>query len=107
MIGGLKISSRYLLAGASVIGMLAYAIPEAKAQDLKEIQSQIDGLQATVKALQKQVEDAKAQAAAVKSAAASGGKSDLDLKVKWKGAPEVSSADGKGGEGALKSRCRA
>ena len=51
-------------------------------------------MQATIQALQKQVQDAKAQAAAANVAACSAG-SDLDLKVKWKGAPELSSADGK------------
>ena len=72
------------------------AVPQASAQDLKAIQSQIDSLQATVKALQKQVEDAKAQAAAAQTAAATPkNDGDLDLKVKWKGAPEFSSADGK------------
>ena len=39
--------------------------------------------------------DAKAQAAAAQSTAANAGTSDLDLKVKWKGSPEFSSADGK------------
>ena len=58
MIGGLNISSRYLLASVSLIGILAYAVPEAKAQDLKEVQAQIEALQATVKALQKQVQEA-------------------------------------------------
>jgi phosphate-selective porin OprO/OprP len=95
MIGGLGKSNRYLLAGASVIGILAVGLPEAKAQDLKAIQSQIDSLQATVRELQKQVADAKTQAAAAKSAVASGAKDDLDLKIKWKGAPELSSKDGK------------
>ncbi|MEX1059457.1 MAG: porin [Methyloceanibacter sp.] len=95
MIGGLGKTSRYLLAGASFIGLLAYAIPEAKAQDLKSIQSQIDSLQATIKELQKQVADAKAQAASANATAANAGVSDLDLKVKWRGAPEFSSADEK------------
>ena len=54
--------SRYLLAGASVIGLLAIGAPEAKAQNMQEIQAQIDQMQATIKALQKQVQDAKAQA---------------------------------------------
>jgi len=95
MIGGLKGLNRYLLAGAGAIGILAAGATGAGAQDLKEIQAQIEQMQATIKALQKQVEDAKAQAAAAKSAASESGKSDLDLKVKWKGAPEFSSSDGK------------
>jgi phosphate-selective porin OprO/OprP len=95
MIGGLNILGRNLLAGVSVIGIFtyAYAVPEAKAQDLKEVQAQIEALQATVKALQKQVQDA--QSAAAQTAAADAKGSDLDLKVKWKGAPELSSSDGK------------
>jgi phosphate-selective porin OprO/OprP len=95
MNGGLSKISRYLLAGAGVIGLLVASVPEAKAQDLKAIQAQIDAMQATIKALEKQVQDAQAQASAAKSAAAEAGKSDLDLKVKWKGAPEFSSGDGK------------
>src|SRR4029078_9474590 len=62
------------------------------------IQSQIEAMQAQIKALQQQVQEAQAQAAAAKSAAVStvsAPKSDLDLKVKWKGAPELSSGDGK------------
>jgi outer membrane murein-binding lipoprotein Lpp len=79
---GLGKTSRYLLAGASVIGILAVGLAEAKAQDLKSIQNQVDDLQATIKELQRQVGDAKAQAAAAKSAAAEAGKNeDLDLKV--------------------------
>ena len=97
MTGGLRTINRYLLAGAGVIGIFA-AAPEAKAQqaqDLQQIQAQIQEMQATIQALQKQVQDAKAQAAAANATAASAGGGDLDLKVKWKGAPELSSADGK------------
>jgi len=97
MNGGLRKLNDYLLAGAGVIGLMATGAPEAKAQqNLQQIQAQIDQMQATIKALQKQVEEAKAQATAAKSAAAnSGGPSDIDLQVKWKGAPEFSSKDGK------------
>src|SRR5262245_52104448 len=96
MTGGLKKISRYLLARAGGIGIFA-AAPEAKAQsqqDLQQIQAQIQQMQATIQALQKQVADAKAQAAAANATAASAG-GDIDLKVKWKGAPELSSGDGK------------
>jgi phosphate-selective porin OprO/OprP len=96
MIGRLTTTSRYLLAGALALFLLAAGKPEAEAQDLKSIQSQIDTLQATIKDLQRQVEEAKAQAAAATSAAAhSATSNDLDLKVKWKGSPELSSKDGK------------
>src|SRR4029434_11218364 len=98
MRGGLKRRSRYLLVGASVIGLFAANAPEAKAQqaqDLQQIQAQIQQMQATIQALQRQVQDAKAQAAAANTAAANAGGGDLDLKVKWKGAPEFSSGDGR------------
>jgi phosphate-selective porin OprO/OprP len=78
------------------------ASAQQSAQELQAIQAQIQQMQesnrqmqATIKALQKQVQDAQAQAGAAQAAAESGGMSDLDLKVKWKGAPEFSSADGK------------
>ena len=53
-------------------------------------------MQATVKALQKQVrgcQGASGRGANGRRECRDGG--DLDLKVKWKGAPEFSSADGK------------
>ena len=94
MIGGLSKFNRCLLVGAGAIGLLAAGATGAGAQDLQEIQAQIQQMQATIKALEKQVQDAKAQAAAAQTAA-SDSKSDIDLKVKWKGAPEFSSSDGK------------
>ena len=45
MNGGLGKMSRYLLAGASVIGLLAFGAPEANAQNLQEIQAQINQMQ--------------------------------------------------------------
>jgi phosphate-selective porin OprO/OprP len=88
-----------LLAGAGAVGLWGSGVTSAgaqqSAQELQAIQAQIEQMQATIKALQKQVQDAQAQAGAAQAAAESGGKSDLDLKVKWKGAPEFSSADGK------------
>jgi phosphate-selective porin OprO/OprP len=87
--------NRLLLAGASAVGFLATGVTSVNAQDLQQIQAQIEEMQATIKALQKQVADAKAQAAEANAAAANAGGSDLDLKVKWKGAPELSSLDGK------------
>ena len=84
-----------MLAGASLIGILTIGLPEAKAQSLQEIQAQIDSMQATIKALQKQVQDAKAQASAAQTTTESAKGSDIDLKVAWKGAPHFSSADGK------------
>ena len=95
MNGGLAKFGRYLLAGASAIGLLTLGLPEARAQNMQEIQTQINQMQATIKALQKQVDDAKAQAASAQTTADSAKGSDLDLKVAWKGAPQFSSGDGK------------
>src|SRR5512134_3256600 len=95
MRGELNKRSRYLLAGAGLFGLLALWAPEARAQNMQEIQAQIDQMRATIQALEKQVQDAQAQAAQATTAAANAGVSDLDLKVKWRGAPELSSADEK------------
>jgi phosphate-selective porin OprO and OprP len=98
MNGGLKKINGLLLAGAGAAGLWGIGVTDAgaqNAQELQAIQAQIEQMQATIKALQKQVQDAQAQAASAQAAASSGGMSDLDLKVKWKGAPEFSSADGK------------
>jgi phosphate-selective porin OprO/OprP len=99
MNGGLNKISRLLLAGVGAVGLWGIGATsvgaQQSAQDLQAIQTQIQQMQATIKALQKQVQDAQAQAASAQAAASSGGMSDLDLKVKWKGAPEFSSADGK------------
>jgi phosphate-selective porin OprO/OprP len=91
MIGGLiRDKGRYLLSGASVIAVLALSAP-AEAQDNAAIQAQIQALQSQINSLQKQV--GQAQAAAASAQKSNSG--DLDLKVKWKGAPEFSSSDGK------------
>jgi phosphate-selective porin OprO/OprP len=95
MNGGLKKMSRLLLAGAGAVGLVATGATGAGAQDLREMQAQIDQMQATIKALQKQVQDAQSQAASAQAAAAEGGMGIPDLQVKWKGAPEFSSGDGK------------
>ncbi len=91
MIGGLKKTSVYLLAGVSALGVLASGGTAAKATDVSTLEAQMRAMQAQMAALQQQVNEAKAQAA---SAHGSSG-DNLDLKVKWKGAPELSSSDGK------------
>jgi phosphate-selective porin OprO/OprP len=88
MIGGLSKLNRYLLAGAGAIGILAAGGMSAKAADVAQLEAQMRAMQAQMAALQKEVQEAKA-------AAANSGGGDLDLKVKWKGAPELSSSDGK------------
>jgi phosphate-selective porin OprO and OprP len=90
MIGGLRKTSLYLLAGASAFGLLVSGGTAAKAESLEQLQAQMKAMQAQMQELQRQVEQAKAQ-----SASSGGGGGDLDLKVKWKGAPELSSSDGK------------
>src|SRR5262245_32640742 len=87
--------SRQLLLSMCTIGLLTGQTSQASAEDGESIRSEIEALRSEVKALRKQVQDAQAQATAAETAAASAGKSDIDLKVKWKGAPELSSADGK------------
>jgi phosphate-selective porin OprO and OprP len=91
---GLRIR-RFLLMGTGVVWLASGGITPAAAQDLQQIQAEMEAMRAEIKALREQVQDAQAQASAATSAAASSGKSDLDLKVKWKGAPELSSEDGK------------
>ncbi len=89
MIGGLiRNGGRTLLAGASAISILAASASGASAATMEE-------LEAAIADLQRQVNEAKAAASAAQAAAASSGGGDLDLKVKWKGAPELSSKDGK------------
>lgn len=101
----LRTSSRRALIGAAVFAILAFETPASRAQDLEAVQAQIEALQATVKDLQRQVAEAKAEAAAaraaaaasveVKAASSASAHKELDLKVKWKGAPEFTSADEK------------
>jgi len=98
MIGGLiRGASRCLLAGTSAAVILASGATAATAADVDQLEAAMRAMQAQMKELQRQVNEAKAQAAAAQSAAASGGGGGepLDLKVKWKGAPELSSGDGK------------
>ena len=78
----------------SVFWPLAFQRPERK-NYAGRFKRKLIQMQATIKALQKQVEDAKAQAASAQTTADSAKGSDLDLKVKWKGAPQLSSGDGK------------
>ncbi len=89
MIGGRGDKSRYFLAGASALAVLAMGTP-VDAQDNQAIQAQIKALQTQINSLQRQVEQANVAAAAAQKSSGD----DLDLKVKWRGAPEFSSADG-------------
>jgi phosphate-selective porin OprO/OprP len=90
MIGGLRKTSLYLLAGVSAFGVLAFGDTAATAASTEQLEAQMRAMQAQMKELQRQVNEAKATAASHNS-----GGSDLDLKVKWKGAPGLSSTDGK------------
>ena len=92
MTGGLtKGVSRYLLAGASAVAILAASGSVARAGDVQQLEAAMRAMQAQMQDLQKQVAEAKAAAAAAKGSNGD----NLDLKVKWKGAPELSSTDGK------------
>lgn len=91
MIRGLRKYSVYLLAGASALGILASSGTAAKATDTAQLEAQMRAMQDQMRELQRQVSQAKSDAAAAKGSSGS----DLDLKVKWKGAPELSSSDGK------------
>ena len=95
MTGGLSKINRYLLAGAGVIGILATGGTSARATDVQQLEATLKAMQAQMAELQKQVQEAKAAANAAQTAAKTGSDTDLDLKVKWKGAPELSSSDGK------------
>ena len=99
MTGGLRKLNFYLLAAAGAAALTSAGSTQAEAQDMQALQSQISTMQAAIKDLQRQVASAQAQAASAQAAAASsgggGGSNDLDLKVKWRGAPEFSSSDGK------------
>ena len=78
MNGGLRIINRYLLAGASTIGILAAGASGANADDTEQLEAAIKAMQAQMQAqqaqtraqiaaLQKQVEAAKTEAAAAKA----------------------------------------
>jgi phosphate-selective porin OprO/OprP len=79
-----------LIGSSSVAILVASGAGEAKAQDVKQLEAQMQAMQAQMRDLQRQVAEAKEAAASAK-----GGGDGLDLKVKWKGAPELSSSDGK------------
>ena len=74
MIWGLQKTSLYFLAVAAAFGVLITGAPALKAQGLTEAQYQ---------RLKRELKEELAQ------------DSDVDLKVKWKGAPKLSSRDGK------------
>jgi phosphate-selective porin OprO/OprP len=95
MIGGFAKISRYLLAGASVIGFWTGGVSVAKAENVQQLEAAMKAMQAQMQELERQVQEAKAAAAAAHATATAGGGSDIDLKVKWKGAPELSSGDGR------------
>ena len=91
-----RAANRYLLAGVSVLSILTAEITPAAANE--SIENELAALRAEVQALRKEVNEAKAHAAAAvgkaSSAEIAGGKDVPDLKVKWRGAPELSSANG-------------
>src|SRR5262245_23963383 len=92
---GLSKLNRSLFFAMCAVGFLTVQASQAKAEDDASIRNEIEALRAEVKDLRKEVQDAKAQSAAAQTAAANATGSDLDLKVKWRGAPELTSGDGK------------
>jgi phosphate-selective porin OprO and OprP len=92
MNGGLRKTSLYLLTGVGALGILASGASVANATDsVAQLEAQMRAMQEQMRDLQRQVQEAKAASA---SGTSSTGE-PLDLKVKWKGAPELSSSDGK------------
>jgi phosphate-selective porin OprO/OprP len=91
MIGGLRKASLCMLVGASALGILSSGAASANAATVEQLEAQMQAMQAQLRAMQQQVNQAKADAAAAKG---SNGE-NIDLNVKWKGAPELSSSDGK------------
>ena len=89
-------ASLYMLAGASALSILTADTLPAVANE--SIENELAALRAEIQALRKEVNEAKAQAVAavgkVASVEKAAGKGVPDLKVKWRGAPELSNADG-------------
>lgn len=90
------------LLASSIIAIAAASASSARADNMEHLEAQLETMQAQIRQLQRQIEENKAaaesakwEAKAAKSAAESDKKDDLDLKVKWRGAPELSSKDGK------------
>lgn len=92
---------RFLIGAAGAVVLSGSAAAQAD-ESVQKLEAEMKAMQRQMQALQRRVEDAKAQAEAAEwtasqSVAASkkDDGDDLDLKVKWKGAPELSSKDGK------------
>ncbi|HET6322078.1 MAG TPA: porin [Hyphomicrobium sp.] len=75
-------SGRNVFVGSVLVSTLATSF-SAYADGMRRVEADLEAMQAQIRELQREVE-------ATKKAA----KSDNDLKVKWKGAPELSSKDG-------------
>lgn len=98
--------------------MISSSAMAQSADGIEQLESELKAMQKQMRALQQRVEDARAAAASAQAAAAAaearsaaaeqaqwkaeeraasakGSGDDIDLKVKWKGAPELSSKDGK------------
>ncbi|ODA66164.1 Porin P precursor [Methyloligella halotolerans] len=83
------------LATAGIVAALIANFSSAEAADVDQLEAQMRAMQAQLQEVKRQVDAEKAQAAATTSSNSSVDGDALDLKVKWKGAPELSSADGK------------
>ncbi len=67
MTGGLGKLSRYLLAGAGAIAILAVGTLDARATDVQQLEATLQAMQAQMKQLQREVASAKAAAASAQT----------------------------------------
>lgn len=84
-----------LLASIAVLAVSIANTPAAEAADVDELEAQMRAMEVQLQELKRQVHEAKAQAAAATSSNRTPAAEPLNLKVKWKGAPELSNNDGK------------
>jgi len=97
---GVSVGYRAKVTGG-VFAALTAACAPAMGQSVDKLEAELRQMQEQMRVLQGRVDEAKEAAAAAQWAAESkSAKSekkgdDIDLKVKWKGAPELSSRDGK------------
>ena len=92
MIGGLSKINRYLLAGAGVIGHFGCRRQLSVASAATSGRAARAAIVRPAEAGRKRPKRLRLR---LKPPRQTAGGSDLDLKVKWKGAPELSSSDGK------------
>ncbi|ODR99388.1 hypothetical protein AUC68_05300 [Methyloceanibacter methanicus] len=95
MIQRLRKSGPSLLASIAVLATSIVNVSIAEAADVDQLEAQMRVMEVQLQELKRQVDDAKAQAAAATASNHGARGEPLDLKVKWKGTPALSSKDGK------------